>query len=196
MIHIKSNEIQSNAKRKAVVYKLLFWCQRLLPKSRRRHQLTLKRKNFDVDFYYDYDYPINEEGPSRKVDNGFKLYLKALNSKTIYKSNKKWSGLGLFDRNTSHLCPEIFPIFALKYFSSLLLGSSYLCSKKSHLCSKIFLILALKNSPSLSWKNAYPGSKMFLIFSLKYFSHFLWNISHICSKIFLIFALKYFSSLL
>merc|ERR1712228_124310 len=26
--------------------------------KRRRHGPTFKRKNFDVDFYYDYDYPV------------------------------------------------------------------------------------------------------------------------------------------
>ena len=50
---------------------ILFWIsQTLQPKSRRRYQQrpTTRRKNFDIDYFYDYDYPINAEEPSRKVE--------------------------------------------------------------------------------------------------------------------------------
>ena len=50
---------------------ILFWIsQTLLPKTRRRHQQrpSTRRKNFDIDYFYDYDYPINAEEPSRKVE--------------------------------------------------------------------------------------------------------------------------------
>ena len=53
-------------------FSVILFCisQTLLPKTRRRHQqqAATRRKNFDVDFYYDYDYPINAEEPSRKVE--------------------------------------------------------------------------------------------------------------------------------
>ena len=98
-----------------------FWIsQTLLPKMRGRYQqkpATTRRKNFDVDFFYDYDYPINAEEPSRKVEE--RLWTK-LEAKNLY---KKWAGdlvIGIWERNIYHLCQKIYLIFLCSFLLFLI----------------------------------------------------------------------------